>query len=71
MFKSKAENFGFAPNEALGVNSNYTTWFNRMKEYGYAENVDFTTCFPNLKSDQHGDQNKIDHQLTIEMAKEI
>ena len=58
--------------EALEVNSNYTTWFNRMKEYGFAENVDFTTRFPNLESEnQRGGQNKVDHQLTIEMAKEI
>ncbi len=57
---------------ALEVNSNYTTWFNRMAEYGFAENIDFTTYFPNLESEnQHGGQNKTDHQLTIEMAKEI
>lgn len=58
--------------EALGVNSNYTTWFNRMCEYGFTENTDFVTCFPNLESEnQHGGQNKTDHQLTIPMAKEI
>lgn len=58
--------------EALGVNSNYTTWFNRMCEYGFTEGNDFITCFPNLESEnQHGGQNKTDHQLTIEMAKEI
>lgn len=58
--------------EALGVNSNYTTWFNRMTEYGFTENEDFVTCFPNLESEnQHGGQNKIDHQLTIDMAKEL
>lgn len=58
--------------EALGVNSNYTTWFNRMTEYGFTENEDFTTCFPNLESEkQHGGQNKIDHALTIPMAKEL
>ncbi len=57
---------------ALEVNSNYTTWFNRMTEYGFTENIDFTTYFPNLESEnQHGGQNKTDHQLTIEMAKEI
>ena len=56
----------------LGVNSNYTTWFNRMCDYGFKEHVDFETCFPNLESEnQHGGQNKVDHQLTIPMAKEI
>lgn len=58
--------------EALGVNSNYTTWLNRMTEYGFTEGEDFVTCFPNLESEnQHGGQNKIDHALTIPMAKEI
>lgn len=58
--------------EALEVNSNYTTWFNRMTEYGFTEGKDFVTCFPNLESEnQHGGQNKIDHQLSIPMAKEI
>lgn len=58
--------------KALEINSNYTTWFNRMTEYGFTENIDFTTCFPNLESEkQHGGQNKTNHQLTIEMAKEI
>lgn len=58
--------------EKLGINSNYTTWFNRMCEYGFVENQDFATCFPNSESEnQHGGQNKIDHQLTIEMAKQI
>ena len=56
----------------LGVNSNYTTWFNRMCEYGFTEHADFEVCFPNLESEnQHGGQNKIDHQLTIPMAKEL
>ncbi|MDG7187343.1 antA/AntB antirepressor family protein, partial [Streptococcus pneumoniae] len=27
--------------EALGVNSRYTTWFDRMKEYGFTEGQDF------------------------------
>ena len=58
--------------ERLEIESNYTTWFKRMCEYGFSENMDYATCFPNLESEnQHGGQNKIDHQLTIEMAKEI
>ena len=58
--------------EALGVATPYTTWVKRMCEYGFSENVDFATCFPNLESEnQHGGQNKIDHQLTIPMAKEL
>ena len=58
--------------EALGVETPYTTWVKRMCEYGFSENVDFATRFPNLESEnQHGGQNKIDHQLTIPMAKEL
>lgn len=56
---------------ALEIDSNYTTWFKRMVEYGFAENEDFTTCFPNLESEIHGGHNKIDHALTIPMAKEL
>ena len=58
--------------EALGVETPYTTWVKRMCEYGFSENIDFATRFPNLESkNQHGGQNKIDHQITIPMAKEL
>lgn len=58
--------------KALGVETPYTTWVKRMCEYGFSENIDFATCFPNLESEnQHGGHNKIDHQLTIPMAKEL
>lgn len=57
--------------EFLEIESNYTTWFKRMCEYGFIENVDFSTYFPNLESELHGGQNKQDHQLTIDMAKEV
>ena len=58
--------------DMLGVNSNYTTWFNRVCDYGFKEHVDFETYFPNRESEnQHGAQNKVDHQLTIPMAKDI
>ncbi len=57
--------------EFLGINSKYTMWFSRMCEYGFTEKVDFETCFPNLGSGNNGGQNRVDHQLTIEMAKEL
>lgn len=34
--------------DMLGVNSNYTTWFNRMCEYGFSENVDYMTVDKNV-----------------------
>ena len=57
--------------QVLEVNSNYTTWFKRMCEYGFIENIDFITCFPNLETDLHGGQNKVDHAIKLDMAKEI
>lgn len=57
--------------EKLGINSNYTTWFNRMCEYGFVETVDYIVRFPNLESENRGGQNKIDHQMTLDMAKQI
>lgn len=57
--------------EFLEVKTKYADWFPRMCEYGFIENIDFSTCFSNLRSEIHGGQNKQDHQLTIDMAKEI
>ena len=57
--------------ESLEVHSNFTTWFGRMTEYGFTENVDYKKCFPNLESGLNGGQNKVDYQITVEMAKEI
>ena len=57
--------------EYLEVESNYTTWFDRMCAYGFSEGTDFIACFPNLESENHGGQNKTDHALSIDMAKEL
>lgn len=57
--------------ERLNINSNFTTWFKRMTEYGFEEGTDFTTRFPNLESKIHGGQNKMDFDISIDMAKQI
>lgn len=58
--------------EALGVNTRYNDWFNRMTEYGFTENVDYLVCYSNLSSKTgSGGHNKIDHALKLDMAKEI
>ena len=57
--------------EFLEVDSNYTTWFKRMTEYGFEEQQDYITCLPNLESEIHGGQNKLDHIIKLDMAKEI
>lgn len=53
--------------EFLEVDSNYTTWFKRMCDYGFTEGTDF---IPFLEESTGGRPSQ-DHQLTIEMAKEI
>ncbi len=59
--------------KALGVKTPYTQWFDRMKEYGFTENTDFATFHKNvIRTDGSKMPNDLtDHQLTIEMAKEI
>lgn len=55
--------------EFLQVDSNYTTWFNRMCEYGFAEGTDF---FPKMEeTSAKGGRPSINHEMTIDMAKEI
>ena len=56
---------------ALKIGSRYNDWFNRMCEYGFFEGTDYETRYSNLSSKLHGGQNKVDHQLTIDMAKQL
>lgn len=53
--------------EKLNISSNYTTWFNRMCEYGFKQGVDF---FPKME-ESSGGRPSLDHDITISMAKEI
>lgn len=57
--------------EGLEVGTKFATWFPRMAEYGFAENVDYKTCYPNLGSENHGGQNMVDYQISVDMAKQI
>lgn len=54
----------------LQINSNYTTWFERMCEYGFTEGIDY---FPKMedRSDGKAGKPKMNHDMTISMAKEI
>ena len=54
--------------EALGIQTPYRVWFPRMCEYGFAENADYT---PYIFVHPQNKQSITDHQLTIDMAKEI
>ena len=59
--------------EFLEVTTPYKKWFDRMAEYGFAENVDFTVLDKNVHDDTAfgGVRNITDHAMTIDMAKEI
>lgn len=57
--------------EFLRIESNYTTWFNRMVEYGFTENVDYVLVSKNGKQKGSGGHNKVNHHIKIDMAKEI
>ena len=52
----------------LDIQERYSKWFDRMKEYGFTESVDYTPY--QMVHPQNG-QTISDHQLTIDMAKEI
>ncbi|NCB72986.1 MAG: oxidoreductase [Clostridia bacterium] len=54
--------------EFLDVETPYRIWFPRMVEYGFAESIDYT---PYIFVHPQHHQEITDHQLTIEMSKEI
>ncbi len=56
--------------EALEVKTPYSQWFERMCEYGFDENIDYSS-FSQKSEKPQGGRPTIDHQLTIPMAKEI
>lgn len=57
--------------EFLGVNSNYTTWFKRMCEYGFMEGVDYEAVFQKWNTAQGNETTQIDHLISVDMAKQI
>lgn len=57
--------------EFLEVKSNYSTWFERMAEYGFVENADYFLHSNFEKQNGSGGHNKIDHAVKVDMAKEI
>ena len=54
--------------EALQVETRYNDWFKRMREYGFSEGIDFYSI---LSKTSEGGRPSTDHQLTIQMAKEL
>lgn len=56
--------------EFLEVKTDFRHWFDRMTEYGFTENVDFTRLVQKCPT-LGGTQDTVDYQMTIDMAKEI
>ena len=57
--------------EFLEVKTQYTKWFERMCEYGFNENFDFMAISQKRLTAQGNETTYTDHQITIDMAKEI
>lgn len=57
--------------EFLEVNTQYTKWFDRMVDYGFAENTDFVAISQKRLTAQGNETTYTDHALTLDMAKEI
>lgn len=57
--------------EFLEVKTNYSTWFDRMADYGFVENTDYFLHSNFEKRNGSGGHNKIDHAVKVDMAKEI
>ena len=55
--------------EQLHIGTKFTTWFERMKEYGFSEGKEF---FPKLgETSEQGGRPQTDFQISVDMAKQI
>lgn len=57
--------------EFLEISTRYKKWFDRMIEYGFAENQDFLTVGQKCPIANGGYQEKVDHAIKLDMAKEL
>lgn len=57
--------------EFLEVKTPYSKWFERMTEYGFDENIDFLTVGQKCPIANGGYQERTDHEIKLDMAKEI
>lgn len=57
----------------LGIETPYKKWFDRMSEYGFAENADYLTVDKNVygQNGQLMPQKQYDHIMKLDMAKEL
>lgn len=55
--------------EKLNIGTKFTTWFERMREYGFEEGNEF---FPILgETSEHGGRPSTDYCISVDMAKQI
>ncbi|UBH12452.1 phage antirepressor KilAC domain-containing protein [Macrococcus armenti] len=59
--------------KALEIKTQYTKWFDRMKEYGFEENQDFLMVIQKrlTNNPRNPYTEEIDHVIKLDMAKEI
>lgn len=57
--------------QQLNIRTQYTKWFERMKEYGFTENEDFKAVSHKRLTAQGNETTYIDHEISIDMAKQI
>lgn len=57
--------------EKLGIGTQYTKWFERMAEYGFVDGSDYAAISQKRLTAQGNETTFTDHQLTIDMAKQI
>ena len=55
--------------EQLHIGTKFTTWFERMKEYGFTEGHEF---FPKMgETSESGGRPSVDYDISVDMAKQI
>jgi len=55
----------------LEIRTQYTKWFERMKEYGFIANVDFIEVSQKRLTSHGREHDMINHHMKLDMAKEI
>ena len=62
---------GLELHDFLEIKTPYKQWMERMLEYGFTENTDFATVTQKCAIANGGYQDKTDHIIKLDMAKEI
>jgi len=57
--------------EFLGIKARYNDWFDRMRNYGFEENIDYVAITQKRVTAQGNSSVFINHAMSLDMAKEI